>query len=524
MRSEVARLLQEAAQDRGDRPAVIEGRTGATLSWSALGQAAEAWAHRLEAAALPPGTAVGLLAEHPLAFIPAYLGLLAAGAVVLPLDPSAPSAGGQSEAASALAEFQVAVLVTDTETGHGAASVAGIPAWQSAWGAAAAALGDASAGPLPPRSARPAVWVEPASVVLRTSGTTGRPKGVPLHEAQLLHGARAVAGHHGFQPGERVYSSLPLFHINAQVTGLMAAVVSGTTLVVDGRFHRQEFWDVLDSWEVGVLNAVPAILALLADGSPPPEAVTRRIRFARSASAPLPLATLTAFEALTGIGVLETYGMTEAAGQICANPLCAAERRPGTVGRGVGIEVRVADDVGAGAAPEVPGGVQIRGPSVTPAYAIPDPAGGMASRRPAVDREGWLTTGDVGSLDAGGFLTLLGRTDGVINRGGEKLYPREVEEVLRRHAGVAEVAVVGEPDPVLGERPVAFVVPRVPGGSDQRLHDELVALCAGALGRHKRPARIQVTERLPATPTGKVRRDQLKAMVVAAAAGEGTLP
>lgn len=519
MRSEVARLLEDAARDRGDRPAAIEGRTGDTLTWEGLGESTREWAHRLEAASLPPGIAVGLLAEHPLAFIPAYLGLLAAGAVVLPLDPSSSSASAQAEAASALAEFHVAALVTDAEGGRSAAAAAGVPCWLAPAG-----------GPVPSLSARApmktptkaATWVEPASVVLRTSGTTGRPKGVPLHEVQLLHGARAVAGHHGFRPGERVYSSLPLFHINAQVTGLLAAVVSGSCLVVDDRFRRQDFWEVLAAWEVGVLNAVPAILALLADGPPPPESVARRIRFARSASAPLPLATLTAFEAASGIGVLETYGMTEAAGQICANPLDPAHRRPGTVGRGVRIEVRVVAEAGAAAGPGVAGSVQIRGPSVTPAYAIPDPDGGPPATRRALDAGGWLTTGDVGWLDADGFLTLLGRTDGVINRGGEKLYPREVEEVLRRHAGVAEAAVVGEPDPILGERPVAFVVPRVPGGGDQQLRDELVALCAGELGRHKRPARIYLTEQLPATPTGKVRRDQLKAQLDAlVAAGDG---
>lgn len=519
MRSEVARLLQDAARDRGDRPAVIEGRTGATLTWAGLGESTQAWADRLEAASVVPGTAVGLLAERPLAFIPAYLGLLAAGAAVLPLDPSSSSASAQAEAASALAEFRVSALVTDAEGGHRAAAAAGVACWPAPAGEPVPSI----AGPSTKPPTDPAGWVQPASVVLRTSGTTGRPKGVPLDEARLLHGARAVAGHHGFRPGERVYSSLPLFHINAQVTGVLAAVVSGSCLVVDDRFSRQDFWEVLGAWEVGVLNAVPAILALLADGPPPPEALSRRIRFARSASAPLPLATLTAFEASAGIGVLETYGMTEAAGQICANPLEPARRRPGTVGRGVGIEVRVVDESGTSAGASLAGSVQIRGPSVTPAYAIPDPDGGPPATRPAVDPDGWLTTGDVGSLDADGFLTLLGRTDGVINRGGEKLYPREVEEVLRRHAGVAEAAVVGEPDPVLGERPVAFVVPRVPGGGDQRLHDELVALCAAELGRHKRPARIHVTGRLPATSTGKVRRDQLKAQLSdMVAAGEGT--
>jgi len=298
--------------------------------------------------------------------------------------------------------------------------------------------------------------------------------------------------------------------------------VSGATLAVDDRFHRRGFWDVIDRCGVTVLNAVPAILAILAD-EPPPATVAARIRFARPASAPLPATTLRRFEERCGIGVLETYGMTEAAGQICANPLEPAARRAGSVGQPVGVDLRVVDEGGATVAPGVAGLVEILGPTVVDHYLVP---GAPPSRVPAGGATGWLRTGDVGYRDGGGFLHLLGRIDGVINRGGEKVYPRQIEEVLRRHPGVAEVAVVGEPDPVLGERPVAFVVARstTPGngltnglrngtaGDLAPFREQLFELCERELSRHQRPARIHLASSLPSTPTGKVRPDALRAM------------
>jgi acyl-CoA synthetase (AMP-forming)/AMP-acid ligase II len=462
MPSRIAALVVDRAERASSEAALVEGRTGDTLTWGALAELVAGWTGRRDIA----GRAVLLKEERPLEFITAYLGLLAAGAVVFPMAPDTPGA----DVAAAVAGFDIG-------------------------------------GP------DPVGWAEPGTVVLRTSGTTGTPKGVPLDEARLLHAAGLVAHHHRFSPGDTVYSPLPLFHVNAQVVGVLATLVSGATLAVDDRFHRRGFWDAVDRYGVTVLNAVPAILAILAEEPPPPRATAARIRFARSASAPLPPATLRRFEERCGIGVLETYGMTEAAGQICANPLEPGGRRPGSVGRPVGLDLRVVDDDGRPVAAGAAGLVEILGPAVVGHYLVP---GAPPSRAPAAGAEGWLRTGDVGHLDDEGFLHLLGRVDGVINRGGEKVYPRVVEEVLRSHPGVADVAVVGEPDPVLGERPVAFVVPRgAPSGDSgdlDGLKTQLLELCERELRRHQRPARIQFVGSLPSTATGKVRRDALRAL------------
>ena len=336
-----------------------------------------------------------------------------------------------------------------------------------------------------------------ADVVMASSGTTGRPKTIGLTEAQLLHTARAVVAHHRLGPDDRGYCPLPLFHINALVVGVLSTLVAGSTLVVDRRFSRRTFWSTVATLDVTWVNAVPAIIALLAEAPAPDPAVARRVRFVRSASAPLAPAVRARFEAHCGIGVLETYGMTEAASQITANPIAAADRRPGSVGRPVGVELRVVRGDGTLLPAGQVGEIEIRGP-------------GVATTLPGR----WLATADLGRLDADGFLYLAGRADDVINRGGEKVHPKEVEDVVLAEPGVAEAAVVGWDHHALGQVPVAYLVldPRE-GPWDRPRTEALVTRvqerCAGALSRPKRPVAFHVVDGLPHGATGKVTRREV---------------
>jgi len=202
------------------------------------------------------------------------------------------------------------------------------------------------------------------------------------------------------------------------------------------------------------------------------------------------------FEERYGVPVIESYGMTEAASQITANPL--HDRRPGTVGKPVGVELRVLDEQGADAAPGRVGRVVLRGPGVIPCY-----ASDVGADR--FDAEGWLDTEDLGSYDLDGYPTLTGREGDVINRGGEKVFPREVEDVLRGHPAAAEAVVIGRADPVLGEVAVAYVVPTQDAPPD--LAEQLTARGATALPRERRPVEIRLVAEVPHGPTGKpVRR------------------
>ena len=204
-------------------------------------------------------------------------------------------------------------------------------------------------------------------VVLSSSGTTGTPKVVRLGQDKLLHTARCVASHLELEPEDRGFNPLPLFHINAEVVGLLSALVAGSSLVLDDRFHRSGFWDLMASRSITWINAVPAIISRLGTLGPD-ETVPSGIRFIRSASAPLPVAVADRFEASTGIPVIETYGMTEAASQITAHPL-SVPRRAGSVGLPVGVELRIVRQTEPVGSPlEAPefhiGHVEIRGVSV----------------------------------------------------------------------------------------------------------------------------------------------------------------
>jgi len=236
----------------------------------------------------------------------------------------------------------------------------------------------------------------------------------------------------------------------------------------------------------------------------------------RSASAALPSPVRDLFVARTGLPVVESYGMTEAASQITATAL-SGPHRPGSVGRPVRAEVRVLDDTGRPCAPGVVGRVWIRGAGVIGGY-----VGGVAADR--FDADGRLDTADLGALDADGYLYLHGRADDVVNRGGELVHPVEVEEVLLGDPAVVEAVVAGRPHDVLGAVPVALVRTEPDAGHDTvaELPARLEERCARQLAPFKRPVEIRVVERFPVGPTGKVRRAAVRSGLAAETAGAAT--
>jgi len=475
---------------------------------------------------------VGLLVSRASHFATLYVAAIAAGMCVCPLDPRATD--------EELLRAAEDLAVTDVLVDDGAADRAlCLGATGSAGPVTGTTVVHRSTGepagtmaPSPATLAADARWRGSAGgVLLRTSGTTGAPKLVPLTERQLLFAGRQVAAHHRLGPSDRGMCPLPLFHVNAQVVGVTSALVSGASLVVGRGRGADWFWDAVEGTGATWLNLVPAFLATAAD-RPPHADLSGHVRFARSASSPLAEPIRQRFEARTGISVLETYGMTEAAGQITANPLLLRERRPGTVGVPVGVDLRVVHDASASgfagrdidpppapvpAAPGEIGMVEIAGPSVIWSYLT---AGHRGTLVPARQPSGWLRTGDLARRDRDGFVELLGRADEIINRGGEKFLPAEVEAVLLRDHRVADAAVVGRPHPSLGAEPVAFVVPRrdvVSTGQPRSpvwhrgLVEDLHRLCATALSRYKRPVSITVIGALPVGPTGKVARHRIVA-------------
>ena len=457
----IAEWIERAAARQGgapylEAPYLEDGAGAGTLTYAGLRRSTQAWAGRLDRAGVPPGAGIAVRLPDPLSYATALVSILGAGRVAIPLDPDAPDA----EVSRVLAVARPEATMSDS-----------------------------------------------GGIFLCTSGTTGAPKGILLREDQLGHVAATVAGHHRLAPADRGYCCLPLFHVNAEVVGLLATLAAGACLVLDRKFSRRGFWELIEQQRITWINAVPAIIAVLAM-EPPAVPPAGRVRFVRSASAPLPPSVLRRFEEASGLPVIETYGMTEAASMITANPL-DGPRKAGSAGLPAGAEVRIVQ-LAAGRYVPCPalavGRVQIRGRGVIREYAENGPAG-------AIDPEGWLDTGDLGHLDQDGYLFLAGRSDDVINRGGEKIYPREIEDILLAQPGVRSAAVVAAHDEVLGERPVAYVVPAEPwprGLADTQLEDALRAACAAALPRPKRPTAFCLVKELPLGPTGKVARHRLQ--------------
>jgi malonyl-CoA/methylmalonyl-CoA synthetase len=320
-----------------------------------------------------------------------------------------------------------------------------------------------------------------------TSGTTGVPKGAVLSHANLLASSEAVRLAWRWSQIDRLVLALPLFHIHGLGVGLHGTLLAGASAVLLPRFDPGAVLDAATRHEATLFFGVPTMYARLA-ASPRLEELAR-LRLCVSGSAPLPPALFERLADGCGQRVVERYGMTET-GMNVSNPH-DGERRPGSVGLPLpGVEGRLAES----------GEILLRGPNVFTGY------WGNPSATEASFEDGWFRTGDVGDLDPDGYLRIVGRTKELIITGGLNVYPREVEDVLIAHPGVAEVAVAGLPDEEWGEVVTAFVVP----AGDPPPAEDLVAHAAGQLAPYKCPRAVHFVESLPRNALGKLLRHELR--------------
>jgi acyl-CoA synthetase (AMP-forming)/AMP-acid ligase II len=477
----------------GDNTAIIIPEQDRRISYAALRQDVRALAQSLAAAGVQRGDRIGMAMPNGLACIVSFLASAMAGTSA-PLNPAYKDEEfrfyledtnarvlllppeGLDDARSAAEARGVRILIVDTDA-SGRVFLPGAT--------------DRKIIPAPP--------IDDVALILHTSGSTGRPKRVPLSHRNIAISARNVARSYALTDQDVSLCVMPLFHVHGLVASTLATLSTGGTVVVPGKFNAMNFWQTAEAHGATWYSAVPTIhqllLARVKKGAPKPKGA-EKLRFIRSCSASLPPQVLHDLEAAFGAPVLEAYGMSEAAHQMASNPLPAnGPHLPGSVGRGTGVEIGIADDKGRFLKPREQGEVCIKGPNVITAYEN-NPEANAGSFF-----DGWFRTGDQGFLDENGYLTLVGRLKELINRGGEKISPREIDEVLLQHPSINEAVCFGVPHKMWGEEVEAAVTLK-----EQASEADLLAFCKEKLSDFKRPKRIHITESIPRTATGKIQR------------------
>jgi acyl-CoA synthetase (AMP-forming)/AMP-acid ligase II len=474
--------------------AVILPDAGARTTYQELVNQVEHLAGLLRQAGLRPGQPVAIVLPNGLEFLVSFLAVARARLVAAPLN----SAYKAEEFRFYLEDIQAAAVIGPADR-HPIQQVArelNVPCWTASRSADGRVQlqgqglpGDSSSNLEPPHASDVALF-------LHTSGTTSRPKGVPLTHANLTASMGNIAKHYQLGPADVSLVVMPLFHVHGLIGATLSSLLAGSTLVIPPRFSAGTFWPAVKDHGVTWYSAVPTIHQVLVSRADADQAPRQSgLRFIRSCSSALAPATLAQLEDRFGAPVLEAYAMTEASHQMTSNPLPPAVHKPGSVGRGANVDVAIMDEAGNLLPAGSQGEVVVRGPNVTRGYHNNPEANAAAFTN------GWFRTGDRGILDGEGYLTLVGRIKELINRGGEKISPLEVDAALLSHPAVAEAAAFAAPDPKYGEEVHAAVVAK----ADITV-DDLQAYCRSRLADFKVPKVIHLVKELPKGPTGKVQR------------------
>ena len=340
------------------------------------------------------------------------------------------------------------------------------------------------------------------AIIIYTSGTTGKPKGCLLTHGNVIANARQISDWLKFTDRDRLLTIMPLFHMNAVSVTTMSALYAGGSTVVSPRFSASKFWNIISDYQITSFGSVATMLSMLLNTYPngvPDSLKTDQLRFAMCGSAPVPAEVMKKFEKTFNCPVIEGYGLSESTCRSTFNPT-DERRRPGSCGLPIGNEMKVVDDDDR----EVPDGelgeIVLRGENILKGYFK------NAAATAHAFRGGWFHTNDVGYRDKDGFFYIVDRKSDMIIRGGENIYPREIDEVLYQHPAVAAAATIGVPDQLYGEEVAAFIVLK---NNMQATEDELIAYCKSQLADYKCPKTIRIVTDIPKGPTGKLLKREL---------------
>ncbi|UTW11551.1 AMP-binding protein [Marinobacterium rhizophilum] len=504
---DIRTLVHRHAQQWPERAFLLFPETGRSLTYGALWDKTQHYGRYFAALGLTKGDTVSFMLGNGQAAAELFLATLCNGCITSPLNPAAGqeqieyvlehsdtrvvfvSAAYREQVACAIEKMNRAVLLIDADVDQG-------PDWQ---------MQPATTAPDPQLDG------SDSGLLMYTSGTTGRPKGVMLSHRNLLAGGMNTARAHELSGQDRALCVLPLCHINAQCVTVMAPLVTAGSVVMPHAFSVSMFWSWVIDQRCSWFSVVPTIISyLMHHEHPAGDAELRQalagVRFGRSASAALPPALHAGFEEKFGVAIVETMGLTETAAQVLANPMPPKRNKYGSSGLAFGTEVRIVDRQGNTLGQDEEGELMIRGDCVMAGY-YKNPQ----ATAEALEADGWLHTGDLARQDADGFVFITGRLKELIIKGGENIAPREIDDALYAHPAVIEAGAIGIDDEHYGQEVVACVKVDPQSGVTEQ---ELIAFCLGKLGRVKTPKNIYFLKELPKGPSGKVQRlklvDQLK--------------
>jgi oxalate---CoA ligase len=477
--------------------ALITGSERRRTSYGELDDQAAVVASTLTTHGLGCGDVVAVQGANRAEFVLALLGAARAGLVVVPLDPALSRAETRQRLDRVGA--RVTLLEADSPTGRRQPD-GDRPEWALS---ANGFVGDLAA---PRRCPGPEGLAVDDAMIMFTSGTTASPKMVPWTRGSVAAAITAITRVYSLTPADSTVAVMPLFHGHGLIAALLGTLASGGTVLLPakGRFSAHTFWDDMAAARATWYTAVPTIHQILLNRAAPgqPDALRDHgtLRFIRSCSAPISAATIGRLETAFGVPVLAAYGMTEATHQVSSVTVDDdTTTRHHTVGTPTGATAQVVDTDGRPQPAGTAGEIWLTGPTITRGYL------GNPGETSNFDH-GWLHTGDLGVLDARGHLAVTGRIKNIINRGGEKISPEHVEEVLAAYPDVVEVAVVGQDDPLYGERVAAAVV-TAPGTTIRP--DDLITYCRSRLAPYEVPDHVALTSQLPLTAKGDLDRAAL---------------
>ena len=489
-------LLQQRAQENPQKEFLISEADGRVFSYAEFENVVNATAALLASHGVGRGDVVSLLMPNGVEYIVSYFACWRLGALAGPVN----SLLKEEETAYVINNSEAKAIVVGSEFHERIENVRDqLPHLTSV-----ITFDDAtkSTSQFDAKSTAVPVSADDEAIIIYTSGTTGKPKGCLLTHGNLIANARQISEWLGFGKNDRLLTMMPLFHMNAVSVTTMSALYAGGSTVVSPKFSASRFWQIISEYQITSFGSVATMLSMLLHTYPdgvPKGLDTSRLRFAMCGSAPVPAEVMQRFEQTFNCLVIEGYGLSESTCRSTFNPP-DKRRRPGSCGLPIGNEMKVVDEDDRDVPDGELGEIVLRGENILKGY--------YKNERATAEsfRNGWFHTGDIGYRDADGFFFIVDRKSDMIIRGGENIYPREIDEVLYQHPDVAAAATVGVPDQLYGEEVAAFVVLREGREGNE---EELLAHCRAHLADFKCPKSIRFVDDIPKGPTGKLLKREL---------------